>query len=129
MGIWKTIFGGGNVVKEVADLIDDIHTSDAEEKELQIQAGQAKTQSKIDLLKAYHPFKVAQRVMAWAFTANFIVSFWVAVYLWAADKDMDGFIEIMGVFHLGWIMLTIVGFYFSGGTIEGIIDKVKKPKQ
>ena len=61
MNILKTIFGGGDIIKAGFDLIDNIHTSDAE-------AIEAKTKAKTDLLTAYAPFKVAQRYIALIFT-------------------------------------------------------------
>ena len=108
------LFGSGDVVKEGFKLIDSFHTSDTELIE-------AKTKSKTDLLTAYHPFKLAQRYLALIFTVNFVLSFWFAVYLWSMGKDLQGFIDLMLSFNTGWIMLTIVGFYFGGGAIEGII--------
>jgi hypothetical protein len=121
MGILSTIFGGGDVIKAGFDLIDDMHTSD-------VEAIEAKTKAKTDLLTAYAPFKIAQRYMAVLFTINFIVAFWVAVALWSWDKDLQGFLDLMLAFNLGWIMLTIVGFYFGGGAFEGIL-KAKGKKQ
>lgn len=118
IGILSTIFGSGEVIKRGMDLIDSMHTSDVEEIE-------AKTKAKTDLLTAYHPFKVAQRWLAVMFTVNFIVVFWVVVGLWASDKDVGGFNEILVAFKIGWIMLTIVGFYFGGGAFEGIVNSKK----
>ena len=118
MGIFGNIFGAGDVIKEGFKLIDSIHTSDEEEI-------QANAKAKTDLLTAYAPFKIAQRYLAFMFTGNFIVGFWTAVYLWATDKDMAGFIDIMEAFNLGWIMTAIVLFYFGGGAFEGMAAKVK----
>lgn len=121
MGILSTIFGSGEVIEKGFDLIDDFHTSDEEIIE-------AKVKGKIALLQGYAPFKVAQRYLAVMFTLNFLASFWIAVGLWAYGKDMQGFLGIMAAFNLGWIMLTIVGFYFGGGFLEGTINSAKKPK-
>jgi len=120
MGILANIFGTGDVVKEGFKLIDSFHTSEPE-------LIAAQTKSKTDLLTAYHPFKLAQRYMAVLFTVNFITAFWFAVGLWGLDKDLQGFIDLMLAFNMGWIMLTIVGFYFGGGAFEGIL-KAKQPK-
>jgi hypothetical protein len=122
MSVLDTIFGGTSVIKEGFKLIDSMHTSDTE-------AVEAKTQAKVDLLNAYSGYKVAQRYIAVLFTVNFIVSFWVAILLWACGKDMDGFLEVMGIFNIGWIMLTIVAFYFGGGAFEGGVSKLNKFKK
>ena len=121
MGVLSQIFGGGEVISEGFKLIDSMHTSEVESIE-------AKTKAKTDMLTAYAPFKLAQRYLALIFTVNFILVIWATVYLWAADKDMQGFLDIMANFNVGWIMLTIIGFYFGGGAIEGII-KSRSTKQ
>jgi hypothetical protein len=120
--VLSKIFGTGDVISKGMDLIDSMHTSDEEKIE-------ANAKAKVDLMKAYAPFKVAQRYLAVMFSINFILAFWATVGLWYFDKDMKGFVDIMSEFNIGWIMLTIVGFYFGGGAIEGIKGKFnKKPK-
>ncbi len=37
MSIWDTLFGGGNVVKAVGDVVDDLFTSDEERLEKQLE--------------------------------------------------------------------------------------------
>lgn len=108
-----SILGGGDVLSKGMDLIDDAFETDAEARE-------SKTKAKIDLMKAYAPFKVAQRWLAIMFGLNFIAAFWTAVGLWAFDKNLDGFLEILGAFNIGWIMFAIVTFYFGGGLSESI---------
>ena len=122
MGIWSSIFGTGDVISKGMELIDSLHTSTEEEI-------QAKSKAKTDLLSAYAPFKIAQRYLAVMFTVNFIAAFWGTVILWVLDKDMDGFLDIVGSFNIGWIMFTIVAFYFGGGFVEGGIGKLKSKKQ
>jgi hypothetical protein len=34
--------------------------------------------------------------------------------------------KIIDAFKIDWIMLTIVGFYFGGGAVEGVIASKKK---
>lgn len=114
--VLSKIFGTGDVISKGMDLIDSMHTSDEEKIE-------ANAKAKVDLMKAYAPFKVAQRYLAVMFTINFILAFWATVGLWYFDKDMKGFVDIMSSFNIGWIMLTIVGFYFGGGAVEGIKSK------
>lgn len=115
LGVLGTILGNGNVIEKGMELIDDAFESDEEKRE-------SRTKAKIDLMKAYAPFKVAQRWIAIMFTVNFIGSFWFAVGLWAFGSagDLDAFLKIMGVFNISWIMGAIVLFYFGGGLSESI---------
>lgn len=116
MSVLASILGSGKVIEKGLDLIDDAWTTEEEARDSKLNA-------KERLLKSYAPFKVAQRYLAVLFAVNFLASFWVAVLLWAFDKDMKGFIDIMEVFNVGWIMTTIVLFYFGGGLAESIRRK------
>lgn len=129
MGVLANILGTGDVVEKGMDLIDSFHTSKTE-------AIEAKTKAKTDLLSAYAPFKIAQRVLAIMFAATFLLCFLIALgatlYALANGGVViadDGGVSVptvlaitalMGAFKLHWIMLTIVGFYFGGGAFEGI---------
>jgi hypothetical protein len=122
MGILKTIFGGGNVIKEGFELIDSMHTSKEEEIA-------AKSKAKTDLLTAYAPFKVAQRYLALMFGGTFLLSFFLVLGMTLLDKGNPEDIKvILGEFYLGEIMMTIVLFYFGGGAFEGGVNAFKKRK-
>lgn len=114
MGILKTIFGGGDVVKEGFALIDSMHTSDEEEIA-------AKSKAKVDLLVAYAPFKIAQRVIAFSFTAVYLLSFAMVMggTIYHQGFDLTSIRGVISEFWIGEIMLTIVLFYFGGGAFEG----------
>jgi len=62
------------------------------------------------------------------FAVNFILSFWagVAFYLFASDEKFRGFLSLVGVFSLGWIMIAIITFYFGGGFINSFKKGGKK---
>jgi hypothetical protein len=121
--VLSKIFGSGDVISKGIDLIDSMHTSTEEEIA-------AKSKAKIDLLAAYAPFKIAQRVIAFAFTfmflfimANGVVgALYGVIDLDAVDRAKDYANEMW----LGEIMLAIVGFYFGGGAFEGVMEKRKK---
>lgn len=120
-GVIKNIFGGGDVIKDGFDLIDSIHTSKEEEI-------QARTAAKIGLLQAYAPFKLAQRYLAFMFGGTYLVCFFTAfvkVMIFNQPLPTELF-DLMGAFNIGWIMLTIVGFYFGAGYIES--HNRKNPK-
>jgi len=118
MGILSTIFGSGDVISKGMDLIDDAFTSDVEIIE-------TKTKSKTDLLLAYAPFKIAQRYLALMFGLSYLGAFWLCIIMFFMDKDMSPIIEIMKVFSISIIMTAIIGFYFGGGFVEGIMNKRK----
>lgn len=123
MGILSSLFGTGDVIAKGMDLIDSLHTSTEEEIA-------AKSKAKTDLLAAYAPFKLAQRVIAFGFTFMFLFimangvlgALYGVIDLEAVDKAKAYANEMW----LGEIMLTIVGFYFGGGAFEGVMNARKK---
>ena len=104
-----------NIVDAVIDTGDALIYTDEEKA----KAEQLKVDTKLKMLPLYEPFKITQRVLAFMFTANFILAFWVgiALFFWFPTY-LDGFINLVASFQLGWIMLAIVSFYFSGGFVE-----------
>lgn len=122
MGILSTIFGTGDVITKGMDLIDSMHTSDAE-------MIAAKSKAKTDLMNAYAPFKIAQRILATMFAVTFLSSF-VLVLIMALfyDAKIDVVRSVIGEFYIGEIMLTIIVFYFGGGFVEGALGARGKNK-
>lgn len=59
MAFWD-IFGGKAVEKGL-DLIDDLYTSDEESADIIRKDRESAANAKIELMKAYAPFKLAQR--------------------------------------------------------------------
>lgn len=115
MGILKTIFGGGDVVNKGFQLIDELHTSDEE-----------KAEAKIKLMKAYAPFRIAQRYLALIFSFNFTIAFQTALVMSVMGKDIEPVVKVATSFQLGYIVITIVLFYFGGGALEGVLKKAKR---
>ncbi|MGJ8660681.1 MAG: hypothetical protein ACSHXL_01460 [Bacteroidota bacterium] len=111
------IFGSGDVIAKGLDLIDSMHTSDEE----QIKAN---AQAKVDLLRSYAPFKLAQRYLAVMFTVTFLLSFVLVLGMTLSGKGNTEDVKIiLSEFYIGEIMISIVLFYFGGGAFEGIIEK------
>jgi len=104
-----------NIVNAVINTGDAVAYT-AEEK---AKAEQLKVDTKLKMLPLYEPFKIAQRYIAFAFTANFILSFWVGVVFLYFDFKVDDYIKLIATFQLGWIMIAIVSFYFGGGFVAG----------
>lgn len=112
-GILKTIFGSGEVIKRGMDLIDDMHTSKEEEIA-------AKNKARTDLLAAYAPFKIAQRLIGLLFTSAFLLGFLLVMGMTLSGTgNPDDVKMVLSEFWIGEIMLTIVAFYFGGGAFEG----------
>ena len=121
MGLLSNILGTGNVIEKGMDLIDKRFPTE-------VDMIVAKTQAKTDLLTSYAPFKVAQRYLALMFGVTFLASFMLAMTRGLLGLENTVVFETLEAFKLHWIMLTIVGFYFGGGTFEGVIERFKKPK-
>ena len=111
------IFGSGDVIKSGIQLIDDIHTSTEEEIA-------AKTKAKTDMLSAYAPFKLAQRVIAFSFTFVYLVCFGLVLGFTLAENvsDADKVKQVLEDFQIGYAMLIILAFYFGGGAFEGVMN-------
>jgi hypothetical protein len=107
------IFGSDKAISKGLDLIDDIWDTDEE-----------KVAARVNLLKAYEPFKLAQRYIAFAFTGVFLACFFLALGMnQFGFGDLEGLKQIMGEFKIGYIMLAIVGFYFGGGMFNSLKGK------
>lgn len=121
MGILGKIFGSGDVIKSGISLIDSFHTSTEEEIT-------AKTKAKVDIMQAYAPFKLAQRVIAFLFTGTYLICFAMVLGFTLFDRvtDADKVQRVLEDFQIGWAMLIILTFYFGGGAAEGLIKGRKK---
>ena len=111
------IFGSGDVIKSGIDLIDSMHTSTEEEVA-------AKTKAKTEMLNAYAPFKLAQRVIAFSFTFVYLACFSLVLGFTLADMttDADKVKQVLEDFQIGYAMLIILAFYFGGGAFEGVLS-------
>jgi hypothetical protein len=117
MGILASILGAGDVITKGMELIDNMHTSTEEEI-------LAKTQAKVNLMNAYAPFKLAQRVLAILFTTVFLLVFLLVMGMTLAGKgEIDDVMQVVNQFWIGEIVMAIVTFYFGGGFMEGVLSK------
>ncbi len=113
MGVLSNILGGGDVIKKGFDLIDSMHTSDEE-------AIEAKSKAKVEMLKGYAPFKVAQRYLALMFSSVFLGCFIITLLmtLFGEVENAEAVKGVLSEFWIGEIVVGIVGFYFGGGFME-----------
>ena len=123
-GLLGKIFGSEQVISKSLDLIDSFHTSTEEQIE-------AATKSKVALLEAYAPFKLAQRVIAFSFTFIYLSCFALVLgfTLMEQTADADKVKQVLEDFQIGYAMLIILAFYFGGGAAEGIIQSRRGNQQ
>lgn len=117
LGLLGKIFGSEKVIGKTIDLIDSFHTSTEEQIE-------AATKSKVALLEAYAPFKLAQRVLAFSFTFVYLSCFALVLGYTLVDQvaDAEKVKQVLEDFQIGYAMLIILAFYFGGGAAEGILQ-------
>lgn len=117
LGLLGKIFGSEQVISKSIDLIDSFHTSTEEQIE-------AATKSKVALLEAYAPFKLAQRVLAFSFTFVYLSCFALVLGYTLFDQvaDAEKVKQVLEDFQIGYAMLIILAFYFGGGAAEGILQ-------
>jgi len=117
LGLLGKIFGSEKVISKSLDLIDSFHTSTEEQIE-------ASTRSKVALLEAYAPFKLAQRIIAFSFTFIYLSCFGLVLGYTLFDQvsDADKVKQVLEDFQIGYAMLIILAFYFGGGAAEGILQ-------
>ena len=109
----KKIFGSDKVIDAGINSIDAMFYTDEE-----------KSQSKKDLLKLYEPYKLAQRVLAFAVSFNFFVFMWVCVYaiFCGESGQLDELLGLAKEFQVGYLMMLIMTWYFT----DSIVGAVRK---
>jgi len=140
---WKTLTNSSDTVGKVTDAVintgDKLFYTDEEKAEMRIEYSKQLP----NLLKAYEPFKIAQRVLSFWFAFLFGTAFLFGlgmvltnIYIKFSsmkegvplDKivylDVSQLYGLVNSFSLGYIMLTIVAFYYGGGFIESTRRKV-----
>lgn len=143
MGIWSTLFSSSSTIEKTTDAVisagDKIWYTDEEKADNKIKL----IQYFPTLLKAYEPFKIAQRILAIWFSFLFGVAFLTGIGMEIFNivikykalvngvkleniilLDTAPIINIVTAFSLGTIVLAIITFYFLGGSIESF-RKVK----
>ena len=139
MSIWKTLFSSSDTLDKATDAVintgDKLFYTDEEKAEDRIKQREFFP----TLLKAYHPFKIAQRVLAIWFSGLYGLAFIIGLAVSAFNMistyrqtlagimkeeivtiSLDPLFALVGAFSLGIIMLTIIGFYFAGGAINSM---------
>ena len=118
------IFGNGDILSGGIKMIDDAFYTDSEKAEDKAKAISQKAEHKLNLLKAYAPFKIAQRYIAVVFLFLFSISFIGILVATGLNAETQKYIDVIDAFKINYIMGMIVMFYFSGGLVES----AKSPK-
>jgi len=124
MSFWSKLFGSDKIIDAGISGIDAMIFTDEE-----------KSSAKMKFLKLYEPFKLAQRYLAMTFCPAYVFMWVVTGLLEVAnifivaftDKSLD--IAVMYKLLSGdfaMMVLLILGFYFGGGAVEGIVNRFKK---
>lgn len=141
MGILAKLFGTDEAIKKAGDAV--INAGDA-----LVFTKEEKAHHFLDLLKAYEPFKLAQRLLALTFSIPYVLIWLVSAILFlvgalvppqhSVDPDVlsysDHLIEVskhlaaMNNETLGLPVALILGFYFGGGAIESF-SRTRKAKK
>lgn len=107
MSIWSKLFGSDSVIQAGIDGIDAIVYTDEE-----------KAKDKISILKAYEPFKIAQRILAATFCLPYAIA-WFTTFVCSFFIDVTKQLEmLLNPVGLSSIVLAIVVFYFGGGAMN-----------
>ena len=125
MSLWtgiKSIFSSSpdkvlDMASGVGNFIDESFHTDQEKSEASFKV----LDWKLKWLNATQGQNLARRYCAIAFGLNFILTFQIClgVVLYGfftgvnTEAVIDNIISLVSTFQLGWIMLTIIGFYFG----------------
>lgn len=122
MGLLGRVFGTKEALGYVSNHLDKVFFTKEE-----------KAQNWIDTLKAYEPFKLAQRLVALSVTGTYLFVFLVAIFMkiascWGGQhlNEMSDELIQQNNETLGTAFICIVSFYFAGGMAEGILSKLRK---
>jgi len=113
MGIFSTLFGSKDIVKGVMNGIDKMVLTDEE-----------RTDAKMNFMKLYEPFKVAQRYIAVICCIPYVLG-WFVTLCASFYIDVDIQLKILSG-DMSNIVLAIVAFYFLGGATEGVVKRFKE---
>jgi len=126
--MWKllgSIFGSTRVIKAGISGIDKAYYSNEEKADYHLK-----------FLAAYEPFKLAQRLLAMVVVSAFIFVFLLAagLMIWGGIYENEIIIktseELIKLENdsLGWPVITILAFYFAGGTVNAFRDMKNRQK-
>lgn len=123
MSVIGKLFGSEKVIDSAANGIDKVFFTNQE-----------KSEQWLDTLKAYEPFKLAQRLIALIVTIAYVSVWLICAILMVLGMWLDTSMELSKTLAewnyntLGLPFTLILSFYFAGGALEGIVAKFQKSK-
>ena len=115
MGILSKLFGSQKVIDAGISGIDKAFYTE-EERADNIAKGMT---LKAMLLKAYEPFKIAQRFLALIYGIPYVTA-WFGTFAASFFVDVSVQMELLKNSDMATANLIILGFYFGGGAAESI---------
>lgn len=119
--IFERILGSEKAIEAIAKGSDKL-----------IFTNQEKSENWLNTLKAYEPFKIAQRLIALLVTAIYLFVFIIAVGLLITHAVKTSDFKVISETLLDWNKETlrdgftlILGFYFAGGMLNGAIQSAR----
>jgi len=82
-----------------------------------------KIEMRIEVFSFYTPFKLMQRYIAVFLILTYVIALIIAIVYQSLGLSFKDIIAIITAFQLGYIVLSIVTFYFTGGAISSLKNK------
>jgi len=82
-----------------------------------------KVKLRLSLFEGYTSFKLAQRYLGLLIALTYVLMIVLTTAYHYIGLDYQGVISIVSAFEIGFVMLAVVGFYFSGGAIDSLRNR------
>lgn len=115
MNLLGKIFGSEKVIEKTFNGIDKA-----------IYTKEEKSNTWLSMLKSYEPFKLAQRLISLSITLCYLLLVIFACVMLVIDDRVSKELFTIINSSLSTPFIIIISFYFGGGAIEGIVNKIKK---
>ncbi len=110
MGLFSKLLGSNKAIQSVSNAIDKSILTDEERAEL-----------KVEVWKAAHPFKIAQRFFMLIVTLPYMTAWTINIIL--ALKGIDNaLLDNILTGRVGDVFLAMAIFYFGGGTLNTLTN-------
>ena len=115
MGIISSLFSSSAAVNAAAKGVDSVVFTEQERKELHTK-----------MLPLYEPFRLTQRILAFAivlpfaFWSSFLLATDAYYVLWLNADPIAGSLQSTNIDNMGMAASIVLLFYFGGGAAEGI---------
>lgn len=130
MGVFSRLFGTDDTIKKVAGgIIDGVDAV--------VFTPEEKAENFLSLLKAYEPFKLAQRLLALIMGIPYVIVWMLSALMLVVSAFLDpaygkqiaegaNTLAELNNATLGQPVAIILAFYFGGGALEGLVRAVEK---